>query len=96
MSKKKVSTVDQLDILTEPPVIIASGTITTGGWTDAELIPRPSSSAGKCEFDFVVQPPDGPVVQVISPIEASYKLSPEERGTTISSFMPLIIKREFF
>ena len=50
MTKKKVSTVDQLDILTEPPVIIASGTVNTGGWTDAELILRSSSSPGKCEF----------------------------------------------
>jgi hypothetical protein len=48
------------------------------GWKNAELIKRPSSSAGKLEFDFVAQPPDDFVPQVITPIEAIYRLSQEE------------------
>ena len=58
--------------------LTASGTVNTAGWKDAELIPRPSPSGGKLEFDFVAQPPDGSVAQVISPIEAIYRLSSEE------------------
>ncbi|MDJ0694521.1 META domain-containing protein [Mastigocoleus sp. MO_188.B34] len=80
MTKKKVPTVDKIYILTESPIIKASGTVSTGGWTDGELIPRPVSSGNGLEFDFVAQPPDGLVLPVISSIEASYKLSPEEQN----------------
>lgn len=77
-TKKKVSHVNNINISQES--ITASGTVTTGGWTNAELILRPSSSCGRSEFDFVAQPPDGPALQVISDISASYKLSPEQKG----------------
>ncbi len=60
--------------------IRAYGTVNMEGWKDAELISRPASLGKGLEFDFVAQPPDGFVSQVISPVEAIYKLSPEERG----------------
>jgi hypothetical protein len=60
--------------------LTASGTVNTAGWKDAELIPRPSPSGGKLEFDFVAQPPDSPVAQVITPIEAIYRLSQEDQN----------------
>ena len=75
-TKTKVSGVHDIEITQES--ITASGTVNTGGWTNAELILRPSSSCGRSEFDFVAQPPDGVAIQVISDIKASYKLSPEQ------------------
>ncbi|MDJ0532378.1 MAG: META domain-containing protein [Xenococcaceae cyanobacterium MO_207.B15] len=77
ITKTKVSEVEHIEISQES--ITAYGTVNTGGWTNAELIPRPSSSCGSSEFDFVAQPPDGIVLPVISDIEATYKLSPEQR-----------------
>lgn len=79
MAKKKVPTVDKIDILTDPPIIKVCATVDMGGWTDAELIPRPASSSKVLEFDFVAQPPDGLVLPVLSSIDASYNLSPEEQ-----------------
>ena len=74
MTTTKTQVFEVHDIKITQESITASGTVTTGGWKDAELILRPSSCVGgKCEFDFVAQPPDGPVAQVISPIEATYK-----------------------
>ena len=77
-TKTKVFEVHDIDISQER--ITAYGTVNTSGWKDAELIPRPSSSVGTSEFDFVAQSPDGAVIQVITSIEASYKLSPEDKG----------------
>ncbi|MBW4506283.1 MAG: hypothetical protein KME64_07205 [Scytonematopsis contorta HA4267-MV1] len=79
-TKTKVFEVQDIGISAEPPSLTASGTVTTGGWKDAELIKRPASSDGKLEFDFVAQPPDGSVIQVITPIEAIYRLSQEEQN----------------
>ncbi len=71
-TKTKVSEVNKIGITQKS--ITAYGTVNTEGWKDAELILRPSSGvAGKLEFDFVAQPPDGVVAQVISSIEATYK-----------------------
>jgi heat shock protein HslJ len=80
MTKTKVFEVQDIGISAEPPSLTASGTVNTAGWKDAELIKRPSSSGGKLEFDFIAQPPDGIVAQVITPIEAIYSLSQEEQG----------------
>lgn len=80
MTKTKVLEVQDIEISAKPPSLRASGTVTTTGWKNAELIKRPSSSSGKLEFDFVAQPPDSPVAQVITPIEAIYRLSQEELG----------------
>jgi hypothetical protein len=79
-TKTKVFEVQDIGISAEPPSLTASGTVNTAGWKNAELIKRPSSSPGKLEFDFVAQPPDGPVSQVITPIEAVYRLSQEEQN----------------
>lgn len=75
-TKTKVFEVQDLGISQES--LTASGTVNTAGWKDAELIKRPSSSDGKLEFDFVAQPPNDPVAQVITPVETIYRLSPEE------------------
>ena len=80
MTKTKVFEVQDIGISAEPPSLSASGTVTTMGWKDAELIKRPSSSDGKLEFDFVAQPPDGFVAEVITSIEAIYRLSQEEQN----------------
>lgn len=77
-TKTKVFEVRDIEIAQES--LTASGTVNTTGWKDAELIPRLSSSGGKLEFDFVAQPPDGPVAPVITPIEAIYRLSQEEQN----------------
>lgn len=62
---------------TNPPnlVILASGNVTTGGWSNGQLIPyvyvQPPAD-GIWEFDFVADPP-GPnvvVTQVITPIDS--------------------------
>jgi hypothetical protein len=80
MTKTKVFEVQDIGISAEPPSLSASGTVNTAGWKDAELIPRPSSHDGKLEFDFVAQPPDSLVAQVITPIKAIYRLSQEEQN----------------
>ncbi|MDJ0694523.1 hypothetical protein [Mastigocoleus sp. MO_188.B34] len=72
MTKKKIFEVQEIHIYQDS--IRAVGTVNTEGWKDPELILRPSSCVGgKCEFDFVAQPPDGPVTQVMLPIDATYK-----------------------
>ena len=48
-TKTKVSEVHAIEIT--PKIITASGTVNTGGWTNTELIPPPSSSCGTSEFD---------------------------------------------
>ena len=48
-TKTKVSGVHDIEITQES--ITASGTVNTLGWTNAELILRPSSSFGRSEFD---------------------------------------------
>jgi hypothetical protein len=78
MTKTKVFEVQDIGVSSES--LSASGTVNTAGWKDAELIKRPSSYDGKLEFDFVAQSPDGPVTQVITPIEAIYRLSQEDQN----------------
>ena len=77
-TRTKVLEVQDIQISQES--LTASGTVNTAGWKDAELIKLPSSSSGKLQFDFVARPPDGSVPQVITHIEAVYRLSQEERN----------------
>jgi len=84
-AKKKVLEVQDIEITDTSSIypersVGASGTVTTVGWKDAELIKRPTSSGGKLEFDFVAVPPDDTVAQVLTPIEAIYKLSLEDHN----------------
>lgn len=55
--------------------ISASGTVPTGGWSSPRLVPyiyiQPPPD-GIFDFDFVADPPEGIVTQVISPIDAVY------------------------
>lgn len=55
--------------------IKASGTVPTGGWAHPRLDPyvyiQPPPN-GIYDFDFVADPPEGPVTQAITPIEAVY------------------------
>lgn len=82
MVKKKVLEVQdvQLSVLESfPPQlqITAVGTVPTGGWENAELIPyihiQPPVD-GVYDYDFVAESPAGIVVQVVTPIKASFRL----------------------
>lgn len=74
MTKTKVFEVNHIGLFGERTLKV-SGTVTTEGWKDAELIKRPLSSSPANEFDFVAQSPDGSVAQVITPIEAIYEIT---------------------
>jgi myo-inositol-hexaphosphate 3-phosphohydrolase len=73
----EVVSVDLNILKSDPPMlsIVAFGKVTTGGWTDGQLVPyiyiAPPAN-GLYEFDFVATPPTGPATTVISPISASY------------------------
>ena len=79
MTKKKVLEVQnvKLSILESFPLqlsITALGTVPTPGWKDAELIPHvyiQPPPDGIYGYDFVAEPPDQPVPQVITPIVAN-------------------------
>lgn len=75
MTKTKVFEATSIEPFGERSLKV-SGTVTTEGWKDAELIKRPLSSSPSLEFDFVAQSPEGTVAQVITPIEAIYEISP--------------------
>ena len=55
--------------------IVASGNVPTESWSDLRLVPyiyiQPPPD-GIYDFDFVADPPEGVVAQVISPIDAVY------------------------
>lgn len=57
--------------------ILASGTVTTSGWSNAELQPfsyiQPPQD-GIYDYSFVATPPDGIVLQVLTPISVSYDI----------------------
>lgn len=79
MSKSKVRTVDSVDLslasVTGRVTIEASGTVSTGGWSEAELVDtvRPPDD-GNHHLDFVAKPPDGIATQVILPISARHSI----------------------
>ena len=83
MTKKKVLEVQtvKLSVLESLPrklVILASGTVPTRGWKDAELIPHTYIQPppdGIYGYDFVAEPPDQPVPEIITPIE-TYTVDP--------------------
>jgi hypothetical protein len=78
-------TVEQLQTLVAPsPVrITAKGTVTSGGWSNAQLVPRvrlwdpmynltlPESWTGVLEFDMIATPPTGAAPAVMTPIVAT-------------------------
>jgi hypothetical protein len=74
-----------------PPklLITASGTVSTGGWSNPKLNPYIYIQAppdGIYDFDFVADPPGGVATQVISTIEAVYireNLTPDVKGVRI-------------
>jgi hypothetical protein len=75
----EVQTVELSILESNPPQlrIGVSGTVRTGGWKDAELIPYVYVQAppdGIYDYDFVAVRPDGPATQAITPIEANYTL----------------------
>ena len=86
---KKVLKVLEIELSIEkinPPnlVINAKGEVTTGGWSNGHLLPFVYITPpvdGVYEFDFVADPPEGIVPQVITPIDAKpfiWKAFPEE------------------
>ena len=79
MSKIKVRTVDSVSLsfasVTGRVAVEALGTVTTGGWSEAELVDTPQPPAdGNHHLDFVAKPPEGIAIQVVSPISASRTL----------------------
>ena len=83
--KTRIPQVDivHLTILkSNPPklLIAAHGSTSTAGWTDIELKPMRSESAGAAFFEFVGQRPDGPAVDVMTPVFAANIISPIPLG----------------
>lgn len=72
--------VDQvfLHVLESLPVqlrIMAKGTVTSGGWSAAELVPcGKEEETGMYLFEFRAVPPKGMSIQVISPIKTAYHM----------------------
>jgi hypothetical protein len=72
-------------------LIKADGTVSGGGWSNAQLHPRMTfapPSDGIYEFDFVASPPapGDMVIQAILPVEASYEMqsvSPDFKGVRV-------------
>lgn len=85
MSKSKVRTVDSFSLslasVTGRVPVEATGTVTSGGWTDAELIDtRHPPNDGNHHLDFVAESPDGIATQVILPISASRRTTQAVSG----------------
>jgi len=85
MATKFIHRVDlvQLAVLeSQPPQlsIHAKGVVPTGGWTNARLEPCEDEDDqpedGIYSFNFVATPPEEVAIQVISPIEAYYRINP--------------------
>ena len=83
MAKKQIMSVSEVDLTALPGsgsgyTITAVGDVSSGGWTDPELVPRMSVSAPKdgiYDYDFVATKPSGFVAQVITKIRATYVLT---------------------
>ena len=76
--------VDAIDLLVMESypvqrVIVAEGTVPSGGWTAPRLMPRRQGALtvdGIFEADFMATPPEGPAIAVLSPIDVRHKLDP--------------------
>lgn len=51
--------------------ILATGEVTSGGWTEGELT-NPRIGDGILHLDFVAKPPDGPSTDALEKIEATH------------------------
>ena len=71
-----VQSVQLFLLKSDPPQlsITAHGMVTTAGWTQPALNPLEEvlSADGVLDLEFVAEPPDGMVAQVVTPISASY------------------------
>jgi len=82
MNRSKVYNVKSVSLATlrsNPPKlsISAKGSVPSGGWSDAILIPYTYIQAppdGIYDFDFVAAPPNGPATQAFADIEANLTL----------------------
>lgn len=71
--------------------ITATGIASSPGWTKPRLVPlaTPAPGADTLELEFVADPPEGPVIQVLTPIAGSYvwedfaALAPHVRHVTV-------------
>jgi hypothetical protein len=73
----EVAEVKVISLRSFPPTlqITATGTVPAAGWTNPRLVPYTYIQAppdGIYDLDFVANPPNGIVAQVITPIEALY------------------------
>jgi hypothetical protein len=79
MSKGKVRSVDSVALSLASGngrvTVEVSGTVSSGGWSEPELVdtPRPPDD-GNHHLDFVATPPDGIATQVILPISARHSI----------------------
>jgi hypothetical protein len=64
--------------------ILATGEVTTGGWTEGELA-NPRIGDGILHLDFVAKPPEGPSTDALAKIEARYSqpLGGEPQDVTV-------------
>jgi hypothetical protein len=76
-AKKPVWKVDRVVAKMEGNTVVihAYGRVTTGGWTDAELVAT-KGTASMLAFRFVATKPTGIVTQMITPIEAEKTTGP--------------------
>ena len=77
----------------DPPnlIVTAEGEVTTGGWTEAQLLRREyvrgPTEDDLWEYDLIAKPPDGPVTQQIGTVKASHRWEgfnePSVRGVRV-------------
>jgi hypothetical protein len=74
----EVTKVNVVSTRSLPPIlkITATGTVPTAGWANPQLVPYTYIQAppdGIYDFDFVADPPEDIVAQVVTPIQANYQ-----------------------
>jgi len=92
MNRSKVYNVKSVSLATlrsNPPKlsISAKGSVPSGGWSDAILIPYTYIQAppdGIYDFDFVAAPPNGPATQAFADIEANLTLETTSQNNVVS------------
>ena len=81
MAKEKILEVQDISVIldSDPPVlrIKVTGTVTSSGWKNPELVPRsfdPPAPDGIYDFDLVAEPSSCIDLPVVIPIETKLKL----------------------
>lgn len=82
MKREKIYSVEKVKVVLlkrNPPIlnITALGQVNSGGWTNPQLGMHQyvmSPADGIQAFDFTAESPNGPVIEVITPISATFDL----------------------